>query len=69
MAVIVVMTLLAIILLYIAYNARTLHHLGRELKFLEQKQTQRLAATPVRTNLVQTLKPSAPTTAPERPTR
>lgn len=39
MAVIVVLTLLALLLIYIAANARTLHHLGRELKLIDQQQT------------------------------
>jgi hypothetical protein len=52
MAVIVVVTILAIILLYIAYNARTLYHLGRELQLLDQKQTRRLSQTVVRSNAV-----------------
>ena len=50
MAVIIVMTLLAIILLYVAFNARTLYHLGRDLKLTEQKQTQRLAQSGLKTN-------------------
>lgn len=41
-AVIVVMALLAIILVYVAGNLRTLHLLGRELKLLELQQTRRL---------------------------
>ena len=52
MAVIVVVTLLAIILLYVAYNARTLYHLGRELRLLEQKQVQRLNPAGIKTNAV-----------------
>ena len=52
MAVIVVVTLLAIILLYIAYNARTLYHLGRELQLLDQKQNRRLSQTVLRSNAV-----------------
>ena len=39
MAVIVVLTLLALLFIYIAANARTLHHLGRELKLLDRQQT------------------------------
>ena len=41
-AVIVVMALLAIILVYVAGNLRTLNSLGRELKLLERQQTRRL---------------------------
>ena len=50
MATIIVVTLLAIILLYVAYNARTLYHLGRELKVLNQVQVQRLTSNGSRTN-------------------
>jgi hypothetical protein len=42
LAVILVMALLAIVLIYIAGNLGTLHHLGRELRLLEQKQVRRL---------------------------
>lgn len=44
-AVIVVMALLAIILVYVAGNLRTLNSLDRELKLLERQQTRRLQAT------------------------
>ena len=54
-AVIVVLALLALIFLYLAGNLGTLHHLGRELKLLDQKQTLRLE--PVSTNLLQKPKP------------
>ena len=43
-AVIVVIGLLAIIMVYMAGNIRTLTNLGRELTLLERKQTQRLQA-------------------------
>ena|SRR5258708_3375906 len=47
MAVIVVLALVAIILIYLAANLKTLLTLDRELKLLETKQTHRLlAATP-----------------------
>ena len=52
MAVIIMLTLLAIILLYIAYNARTLYHLGRELNLLEQKQLHNLPQIVIKTNTV-----------------
>jgi type II secretory pathway component PulK len=39
MAVIVVLTLLALLLIYVSANARTLYHLGRELKLIDQQQT------------------------------
>jgi len=43
-AVIVVMALLAIIMVYVAANIRTLHSLGRELRLVERQQTRRLHA-------------------------
>jgi hypothetical protein len=49
-AVIVVMALVAILLLYVAGNLRTLDHLSRELKLLEKKQVRRLQATYPLTN-------------------
>jgi len=48
MAVIVVMTLLSIILIFVAGNLRTLHNLGRDLKLVEQRKLrywQKAAAT------------------------
>jgi hypothetical protein len=49
-AVIVIMALLAILLLYMAYNIKTLANLGRELRLLERQQTRRLQTTAPRTN-------------------
>ena len=49
-AVIVIMALLAILLLYMAYNIQTLANLGRELRLLERQQTHRLQATAPKTN-------------------
>jgi hypothetical protein len=49
-AVIVVMALLAIILVYVAGNLRTLHNLGRELRFIEQQQIRRLHKVTQTTN-------------------
>ena len=49
-AVIVVMALLAIILVYLAANLRTLDSLGRELKLLERQQTRRLQTATATTN-------------------
>ena len=49
-AVIVVMALLAILLVYVAGNIRTLSHLGRELRLLERQQTRRLQTASLRTN-------------------
>ena len=51
-AVIVVMALLAIILIYVAGNLRTLTNLGRELKLLERQQIHRLQNVAPRTNSV-----------------
>ena len=45
-ALIVVMALLAIILIYVTANIRTLNHLQRDLKLIEQKQQQRLKNLP-----------------------
>lgn len=49
-AVIVVMALLAILLVYMAGNLRTLTNLGRELKLVERQQIRRLEAVAPRTN-------------------
>ena len=43
-AVIVVIALVAIVLIYVAGNVRTLHFLTREVKLVEQRQVRRLAA-------------------------
>lgn len=51
-AVIVVMALLAIILIYVAGNLRTLTNLGRELKLLERQQIHRLQNVTPKTNSV-----------------
>ena len=44
------MALLAILLLYMAYNIKTLANLGRELRLLERQQTRRLQTTAPKTN-------------------
>jgi hypothetical protein len=49
-AVIVVFALLAIILVYVASNLRTINSLGRELKVLERQQIHRLQALTQTTN-------------------
>jgi len=49
-AVIVVLALLAIILVYVAGNLRTLHSLGRELNLLDRQQTRRLQVATQATN-------------------
>ena len=55
MAVIVVMILVALILIYLAANIRTLHLLGRDLRMIEQQQTRRLAISgPVTNSLAST---------------
>jgi hypothetical protein len=59
-AVIVVLALLAIILLYVGANARTLYYLGRELKLVERQQLQRLAQPFPRTNSLPATNPRAP---------
>jgi len=48
--VIVVMALLAIILVYVAGNLKTLANLGRELKLLERQQIRRLQHVSPKTN-------------------
>ena len=49
-AVIVVLALLAIMLIYVAGNLRTLYNLGRELGLLERQQVQRLQTAAHTTN-------------------
>jgi hypothetical protein len=49
-AVIVVIALLALILVYVAGNLRTINSLGRELKLLERQQTRRLQSATQKTN-------------------
>jgi len=49
-AVIIVLALLAIILVYVAGNLRTLSSLGRELRLLERQQTRRLQTANATTN-------------------
>jgi hypothetical protein len=49
-AVIVIMALLAILLLYMTYNLKTLANLGRELRLLEHQQIRRLQPIPPKTN-------------------
>jgi hypothetical protein len=56
-AVIVVLALLAIILLYISANARTLYYLDREIKLIERQQIQRLAKPLPRTNSIPAIQP------------
>ncbi len=50
MAVIVVIALIAIVLVYVGGNARTLDQLGRELKLVERQQIRRFVAPAVATN-------------------
>ncbi len=49
-AVIVIIAILAILLIYVAGNLRTLANLGRELRLVECQQTRRLRATAPKTN-------------------
>lgn len=51
-AVVLILALLSIMLLYIAANVRSLDHLGRELRLLEQKQVHRLNSRTTATNSV-----------------
>jgi len=73
-AVIVVIGILAILLIYIGANLRTLHCLGRELRLVERQQLRRLAAecAPPATNAPARLAlptASAPTNSPPQPSR
>ncbi len=61
-AVIVMLAVLAIILMYVAANARTLHHLGRQVRLIEQQQLQRWSKPVARTNSVPKLTQSVPVT-------
>jgi hypothetical protein len=63
-AVIVVFALLAIILVYVAANLRTINSLGRELKLLERQQTHRLQTISQRTNAPPAITPQTPSPAP-----
>ena len=51
-AVLVVLALVAIVLVYIAANSRTLYLLGREVKLVERQQIRRLELTSPTTNSV-----------------
>ena len=67
MAVVVVMTLLAIVLIFLAGNIRTLANLNRELKLLEKQQTRRLqAATRQPSGLGNTNQAPAQTNSPSK---
>jgi hypothetical protein len=59
MAVIVVISILAIILIFVAGNLRTLHLLHNDLKLIEKQQTSRLARVPLITNSPATAIPDA----------
>ncbi|HEY5912751.1 MAG TPA: hypothetical protein VJA21_19290 [Verrucomicrobiae bacterium] len=61
MAVIVVIAIVAILLIYLAGNLRTLHLLSRDLKQIEQKQLLRLKAASPATNAVAVTAVSWPT--------
>ena len=49
-AVVVLIAILAILLIYVAANLRTLANLGRELRLLERQQTHRLRVAASKTN-------------------
>ena len=49
-AVIVILALLSILLLYMAYNLKTLANLGGELRLVERQQTRRLLRAAPKTN-------------------
>ena len=51
MAVIAIITILSIILIFVASNLRTLYLLRSDLRFIEQQQTNRLAIAGTITNL------------------
>jgi len=60
-AVIVVIALVAIVLIYVAGNVRTLHFLTREVKLVEERQVRRLAAIKIpRTAVVAPAAEAAP---------
>ena len=59
-AVIIVIAFVAILLVYLAANLMTLSRLSRELRLLEQKQTQRFSHERASTNAVQGAIPPAP---------
>jgi hypothetical protein len=66
MAVIIVLAFVAIILIYLAANARTLLWLERDLRLVEQKQVLRLTGTNIKTNAIEALpNQNAPTNAPK----
>ena len=46
-AVVVVLLLIALILIYIGANIRTLHYLGRDLRLVEKQQIRRLQSEQV----------------------
>ena len=69
LAVILMLTLLAILLIYVAGNVRALYNLERELKFTERRQTRRLESasltnTPAISGAVTNAAPAAEPTAP-----
>ncbi len=49
-AVIIIMALVAILLVYVAGNLKTLSNLGRELRLIERQQIRRLQTTAAKTN-------------------
>ncbi len=57
-AALVVIAILAIVLIYVASNLKTLEHLNREIKLVERRQIHRLQSISISTNSV------TPTVAP-----
>jgi len=59
-AIIVILAMLSIMLVYMTANLQSVHHLGRELKLLEQRQVQRLNSRSPATNSVTETSSSKP---------
>ena len=66
-AVIVLLALLAIILIYVAANLRTLYSLSTELRLLERRQVQRLQVSTQSTNAASAARPAASNTSSPAP--
>ena len=63
-AVVVVIVLLAIMLIYIGANLKTLNSMGRELNLIEKRQVHRLATLPAVQGASATNQPVNSSTAP-----
>lgn len=66
-AVLVVLALLAIILIYVAYNVRMLHLLREEVRLVEKQQLRRLDAARAKTNRVEKVEFRLPAPATNAP--